>query len=167
MGKKSRFRVFHTVHGDHIAVIEMDEDLLAPEAGVLNHTTGTLRPLEGGGVYTLIPVDDHTVATLNRLKTVYETITTKGASFFSTQIQRMDELMSTVGLLFGEVEYTVVENKQDLQNILKPPKDYEPKKVKYTVLGDLLKNAEAGEQQPDGPACGDPGHTHGPGCNHP
>lgn len=151
---KHRFRVFNTHSGDHIAVIEMDEDLLAPEAGILDHKSQTLRPIKNGGVYTLLPIDDHKIATLKRVKEVYENITNKPAKMFSTHISRMDSLIEAVGWLFGEVEYIVVESKADMENVINPPKDpdFEPKKVKYTVLGDMLKDA------------GD--HVCGEGCDH-
>lgn len=125
--------------GDHIAVIEMDESLLDPAVGILDHASGTLSPLKNGGRYTLMPIDDHRLATLNRVKDVYTNITTTPAKLFSTSVSRMDDLLMAVGLLFSEVTYTVVENKEDMQNILKPPKDYEPKKVTYNVVSDLLK----------------------------
>lgn len=170
MGIQSRFRVFHIHHNDHIAVVQLDQDLLAPEVGILDHESGTLRPLKGGSVFTLIPVDDHAVSTLQRVKAVYENITTKPAAYFSTNLQRMDELLDAVRLMFGEVAYTLVESKEDMQNLLTPPKDYEPKKVKFTVLGDMLKNAEEAAglaPTPDG-ACDnkDTGHVHGPNCKH-
>jgi hypothetical protein len=144
MGQKSRFRVYHTLHGDHVAVIEMDEDLLDPAAGIVDPDSLTLRGIKNGGVYTLLPLDDHTVTTLLRLQEIYKNITTTPAKLFGTAINRMDELILAVGLLFGEVEYVLVETKDDLDKIINPPKgDYTPKKVKYTVLGDLLKDATA------------------------
>jgi ribosome assembly protein YihI (activator of Der GTPase) len=81
--------------------------------------------LENGATYTLIPVDDHTVATLNRIEKVYKTVTEKPARLLSTQLNRIDELIQIVGLLFEDIEYTSVENKQDLQDVIKPPLNYE------------------------------------------
>lgn len=157
---KHRFRVYNAQAGDHVAVIEMDDSLLAPEAGILDHKSGTLRPLRNGGMYTLLPIDDHKVATLKRVKEVYENITTKPAKHFSTHISRMDDMLGAVGLLFGEVEYTVVENKQDMENILNPPRDpdFEHKKVKYNVLQDIM-NAIGAESEGEEHQCG-------PGCDH-
>lgn len=136
MGQKFRFRVYNTTAGDHIAVIEMDEELLAPEANILDHDTTTLKPIKNGGVYTLLPIDDHKVATFRRLKEVYDNTVNKPAKSFTTQIGRIDQLIEAVGWLFGEVEYISVENRQDMENVINPPKDpnFEHKKVKYSVL---------------------------------
>lgn len=152
---KQLFRVYNTAMGDHVAVIEMDEALLAPDVGILDHDTMTLRGIKNGGMYTLLPVEHHTVATLKRVKQVYLDTTEKPAKYLSTHHARMDALLDAVGLMFGEIEYTLVESKEDLSSIINPHKDWEPKKVKYTVLGDLLASAEA-----------EAGHVHGPGCGH-
>ncbi len=140
---KQFFRVFHAGAGDDIAAIEMDDSLLDPAAGILHHESMTLRGLKNGGMFTLLPIDDFKVATLKRVRDVYKTVTEKPARHFSTTFTRMDELIEAVGLLFGTVEFYVVDNKDDLQAILNPPKDWEPKKVKYTVLSSLLGEAEA------------------------
>jgi hypothetical protein len=157
---KQRFRVFNITHGDHIAVVEMEEELLEKfvEEKILHPDTGTLRGIKNGGVYTLLPIDDHTVATLRRVRDVYKAITEKAAKLFSTACSRQDELILAVGLLFGDIEYKLVENVEDMANIINPPKDpdFEYKKVKYTILGDMLKNT-GGE---------DDDHVHGPGCGH-
>lgn len=164
MSKVSRFRLFNTVMGDHVAVVEMDEDLLAPDAGILDPNTMTLRGVKNGGQYTLLPIEDHTVASLKRVKEAYEN-TQKGANYFSTHLNRQDAMIDAVRLLFSDVEYTVVESRDDMEKILNPniDRDFEAKKVKYTVLGDLLKDAEAkAGVEPEG----EEGHVHGPGCGH-
>ncbi len=143
MGKVSRFQLFNISCGESLDLIEMDEDLLAPEVGILDHNTGTLRSIKGGGNYTLVPVDDHTVVTLKRVREIYEIVTKKPAALFSTSIARMDELIGAVGLLFGEISYMVVENKEDLAKLINPPSgDYEPKKKTYTILSSLIDKAE-------------------------
>jgi hypothetical protein len=159
MGKIGYFRVYNTQVGDHIAVVEMDEDLLAPDADILDHKTATLRHLKGGSAYTLVPIEHHKIAVLKRVKEVYENITTKPAKLFTTHISRMDDLLGIVGLLFGDVEYTVVKSKEDMANLLNPPRDYEPKKVKYKVLDEMLAEAEAegGDEHKCGSGCG---HNH-------
>lgn len=165
---KQRFRLFNTMHGDHVAVLEMPEELLAPEAGILHHETMTLRGVKNGGIYTLIPVDDHTVMTLERIKVVYKTITEKPGRNFSTHIGRMDELVEIVGLLFGEISYTAVDSREELEKVINPnlDRDFEPRKVSYTILGDMLKNAKeaAGDTTPDEEE--EKEHVHGPHCKH-
>jgi hypothetical protein len=161
---RQRFRVYNTVSHDHIAVIEMEEQLLQKfvDDKILHAATLTFRGIKNGGIYTLLPVDDHTVTTLLRVQEVYQNVTEKPAKMFSTHFSRIDNLIEAVGWLFGEVDYTVVENADDLDKIINPPQDpnYQPKKVKYTVLGDLLKNAKEAAGIVDEP------HVHGPGCGH-
>jgi len=151
---KSWFRVYNESVGDHVAVIEMDDDLLAPDVGILDHDTMTLRKLKGGGMYTLKPIDDFKVATLMRLGRIYQTIQSKPATLFSTNIARMDELIQAVGLLYGEVSFTLIENVDDMQKLLQPKHDYEPKKVTYKVMDELLK------------VLGVTPHECGEGCTH-
>lgn len=161
---KKVFRVFNTVMGDSIATIEMEEDLLKEEAGILDHKTMTLRSIKNGGQYTLEPVHHPKVAVLRRVKQAYQNCTEKPAKHLTTHFQRMDELLGIVGLMFGEgVKLIMVEGKDDLDKIINPPKgDYEPKVRHVSVLGDLLKEAEeeAGEKPEED------GHVHGPGCGH-
>lgn len=161
MGKKSAFRVFNVTMGDSIALVEMDEDLLAPDAGILDHKTMTLRSIKNGGQYTLEPVNHPKVAVLKRVQEAYKNCTEKPAKHLTTHFQRMDELLGIVGLMFGEVELKVVESKEDLDLIINPKPDKDVKTVKVSVLGDLLKEAEeeTGIKVEDG-------HVHGPGCNH-
>lgn len=157
---KSRFRVFNINAGDHVSVVEMDETVFKSflEDKTLDPNTMTLRGLKNGGAYTLLPVDDHTISTLLRVEEVYKTVTEKPARLFSTSVSRMDSLIDAIGMLFGKVSYTLIENKDDLQKVLTPHKDHEPKVVEYTVLGDLLAKAkaEAGIEE----------HQCGPDCDH-
>lgn len=157
MGKKQCFQVFHLSSGEATAVIEMDEDLLAPDAGILDLNTKTLRSFKNGAQYTLIPVDGPVVSTLRRVRDVYKAVTDTPAKLFSTSVSRMDELILAVGLMFGEIKIKVVENRDDMDKIINPPRgtDYEPKIKVYKVLGELLADAE-GEH---GPNCGE-------GCSH-
>ena len=140
---KVRFRVFNVHGGDHIAVVEMDETVFQSllNDNVLDNNSLTLRGLRQGGQYTLLPVEDHTVATLQRVREVYEACTKKPAAMFSTTISRIDSLIEAVGFLFGKVEYTLIENREDLQMVLTPHSDHEPKTVAYTILGDMLEKA--------------------------
>lgn len=147
---KQRFQLYNIMHGDSISIIEMDDSLLAEEAGIVDQATMSLRKIKNGSVYTLLPLEDHTVATLKRVKAVYKHITEKPAKLFSASISRMDELIQAVDLLFGEIEYVVVEGIDDLHNLINPTNnDWTPKKVKYSILGDLLKDAESNEEKSD------------------
>lgn len=160
---KSRFRLFNITMGDHIAVVEMTEDVFKGllDCKTLDPDRMTLRGIKNGGQFTLLPIEDHTVSILERVRDVYKTVTEKPAKLFSTTLNRMDDLIQVVGLMFGEVEYISVENGDDLDKIINPPRggDYEPKKVKYTVLGDLLAKAktDAGIEEE---------YVHGPNCSH-
>lgn len=155
---KKVFRVFNVLMGDSIATIEMDETLLETDGVIVDHKTMTLRGIKNGGQYTLMPVDHPKVAVLKRVREAYLNCTGKPAKHMTTHFQRIDELLEVVELMFGEVELRVVENLGDLEKIINPPPggDYEPRVVKVSVLGELIKEAEA--------ELGD--HVHGPGCGH-
>lgn len=135
-----RFSLFHTTYGETIAKIEMNDDLLNPEAGIVDPETLTLRSIKGGGMYTLIPIEDHTVTTLRRVYEAYRSIKEKPCQLFSVMIGRTDNLIDAVALLFGEIEYIVVESADDIDRIInhRAGDEYEPKKVKHSILGDML-----------------------------
>lgn len=139
---KTRFRLYNTTHHETIALVELDDELLKPEANFIDQNTLTFKNVKHGGVYTIVPVDDPTVVTLLRLKQVYTEISTAPAGVPSAFLGRMDALYEAVGWLFGDVEYIVVENSDDIDKLINPPKgEYEPKKVKHTILGELLTAA--------------------------
>jgi hypothetical protein len=130
----------------------MDDSLVQPEADIVDSETLTLRPLRGGGVYTLIPLEvDHRVGALRRLHQVYTKVTTEPIGVPSGMLSRMDALFEAVGVLFDQVEYVLVESKEDMQNLIDPPDDenYEPKKVKHNILGDLLDEITAEAKEED------------------
>ncbi len=140
---RERFALFNTAYGENIALIEMDDSLLLPEAGIVDQETLTLKSIKGGGGYTLIPIEDHTVSTLQRVLACYRAIKDKPCQSMSTMMSRVDNLIEVVGLLFGEVEYFVVESLEDISNILKmsmSPEDSNErlKKIKHDILGDML-----------------------------
>ena len=139
----ARFHLFNTMHGETIACVEMDETLLKEEVGIVDPETLTLRPIKNGGVYTLMPMDDHTVATLRIVRESYNELVKRPAAILSGYISRMDALVTAVGLLFKEIEYIVVEGPDDLDKLINPPQEeYTPKTVKYDILGDILKDVE-------------------------
>jgi len=139
-----RFQVFNTMHGQTIAVIEMDADLLRPEAKILDPESLTLRHIKNGGVYTLYPLEDHLQAILDQLRGNYERLTKNPAESLGGYIHNMDSLVESVGSLFQEIVYTVIESADDLDKIINPPKgDYEPKVKKYDVMADLLEAVKA------------------------
>lgn len=151
---KVRFQLYHTQYGETVFLVEMDDSLVQPEAEIVDPDTLTLRPLRGGGVFTLIPLEvDHKVAALRRLHQIYTKVTTEPIGVPSGVFSRMDALFEAVGTLFTQVEYVLVESKEDMQNLVDPPEDFEPKKVKHNILGDLLDEitAEAKEQESDSP----------------
>lgn len=142
---KVQFQLFHTQFGETINLVEMDDSLVQPEAGIVDPETLTLRPLRGGGVYTLVPLEvDHKVAALRRLHQVYTKVTVEPMGVPSGVFSRMDALFAAVGTLFDQVEYVLVENKQDIQDLIDPPEDgSEPKKIKHNILGDMLDEITA------------------------
>jgi hypothetical protein len=149
---KTQFQLFHTQYGETVHLVEMDDSLVQPEADIVDSETLTLRPLRGGGVYTLIPLEvDHRVGALRRLHQVYTKVTTEPIGVPSGMLSRMDALFEAVGVLFDQVEYVLVESKEDMQNLIDPPDDenYEPKKVKHNILGDLLDEITAEAKEED------------------
>lgn len=140
-----RFQLFNTMHGETIAIVEMDTALLQPEVKILDPETLTLRHLKNGGIYTLYPIIDHSIAILEQLRQNYERLTRQPAESLGGYIHNMDDLVGSVSALFQEVSYCVVESAEDLEKIINPPKkgDYEPKMKKYDVMADLLAAVQA------------------------
>lgn len=134
----ARFHLFNTMHGETVANVEMDAELLAEEAGIIDPVTMTLRPIKNGGVYTLIPIEDHTVATLRAVRQAYGELVNSPISLPSGYLSRMDSLVANVGLLFKKIKYIVIKGPEDLSKLINPPKEeYEPETVEYDILGDL------------------------------
>ena len=135
----ARFHLFNAMHGETVAKIEMDEELLREEAGIVDMETLTLRPIKNGGNYTLMPMEDHTLAILKSVEDSYNHLTKEPAAHISGYISRSDGLITAVGLLFKKMKYIIVEGPEDLDKLINPPKgEYEPKVKEYDVLGDLL-----------------------------
>lgn len=147
----ARFSLFNTLYGETVHQIEMDEELLRPEAGILHVESMSLRPLKDGGSFTLIPEkENRTVFVLRHVHEVHTRITSEGCPLHSTWIARMDELLQVVKLLFNKDKYMLVENADDMQKLINPPDDlnWEPKTVEYNVLGDLLDKILADQGDP-------------------
>lgn len=141
---KKHFGLYHAGHGETVCIVEMDDQLLEQDGYIIDHATVTLRPIKNGGMWTLIPTEDPTVMVLRRIKTAYESITQKPTLSMHGMTSKMDALFETIGLLFNEVTYHVVENPEDLSLLINPmdaPEGYEPKTVKESVLGDMLHKA--------------------------
>lgn len=133
-----RFSVLNTVMGETLAVVEMDESLLRPEAGIIDSESLTMRPIKGGGIYTLLPAQDHTVSALRMLYNSFKNIKDKPCPSFSAMMGRTDNLIEAVGVVFGEVEYVVIESIEDMTLLLNPQNGRKPKTIKRSILGDLL-----------------------------
>lgn len=161
----TRFELFNHRSRQVVCLVEMDEELLDPTKDLIDPETMTFKHIKYGNQFTLVPIDDHRVATLKRVKEVYEHVTTKPATLFSTHIGRMDELIQAVGLLFGEVEYFQCTERKHFEMLINPRShDSElPPKMKYTVLGELLAEATEGETQPE--AAEDAEHSCCGGCD--
>jgi len=137
---RERFAVYNTAMGETLAIIEMNDNLLRPEAGIVDPTSLTLRPIKSGGVFTLLPVEDHTVDALRKVYAAYRNIKEKPCPLFSTMMGRTDNLLETINLLFGEVEYTVIESAEDMTLLLNPKSksEHKFKTAKHSILGDML-----------------------------
>jgi hypothetical protein len=149
---KARFRLYNAIHGESIALVEMEEELVDPKAGIVDPETLTLRPIRNGGAYTLAPVDDHTVATLLLVHAAYAAVTEKPSPLLTAYMSRIDALIKCVGQVFDKVEYIVVESAADMDKLINPPREeYKPKTVQYHILGDILYEAieKARESSPE------------------
>ena len=145
-----RFQVYDVIHGQAIDQIEMDDSLLKPEAGIVDPDTLSMPNIKRGKTHTLIPFPDPTIATLTRLHQVYNAIAKKPLELFSSAISRQDALIQTVGLLFSDVEFKVVECLEDLDAIINPVGNKrELKTAKYSILGDLAKHFKKEEGESD------------------
>ena len=147
---KQRFQLFNTQYGETVHLVEMDIELVQPEAGIVDPSSLTLRPLKGGGVWTLIPLEtDHRTVALRRLHQVYNKVTTEPIGVPSGMFARMDSLFDAVGMLFKSIEYIIVENKGDMQDLINPPNDvdFKPKTIKHNILGDMLDEIITQDEQ--------------------
>jgi len=145
------FGLYHAGHGESVALVEMDVRLLKQDGYIVDHATMTLRPITNGGMWTLMPADDPTVLTLKKVKHIYEQITKSPTPLFGAMIGKVDELIQTVALMFGEVEYVVVETPMDLEVLISGgkniPDNYEQKTVKRSILGNMLTKALVGDAE--------------------
>ena len=140
---KSRFSLININTRAPVCDIEMDSALLEPEAMIMNPNTFTLDLFRGGSHYTLVPYEnDHTDVVLAKVEAAYKNITEKPTGMFSTAIGRMDMLLEAVGLLFGEIDYYLVENPDDMNALINPHLNREHKKVKYSILKSLRNKEE-------------------------
>lgn len=147
-----RFRLININNQAPICDLEMDDELLKPEAGIINQDNFTLDAFRGGTMYTLIPYeDDHTTVVLNKIKTAYDNIVKKPTNLLSTTMNRIDLLIETVGLLFGEIEYYLIENADDMDALINPHKNYDHKKIKYSILESVLP--QNNQHTHDGSCC--------------
>jgi hypothetical protein len=137
--KKMYFGLYHLHTGESIASIETDPDIINPERGIIDPHTLTLRSIANGGNYTLQPLPDFIEQTLLRLRRTYNLIVKKPAVSLGNYIGRTDGLIYACADLYGDIEFTVVENKDDLHYLINPKVGHEPKKVKYKVMDELLK----------------------------
>jgi len=134
-----KFKVFNTHTSEPIAIIEMDDSLLHPDAGILDHSDHTLRPIKNGSIYTLLPIDDRAISIMNQLRDAYDTIDSKPSKTLHNHFNKLDMLVQTVSMLFNDVEYIIVESAADIESIINPKSDYPHKKVKYNVFTDIIQ----------------------------
>lgn len=144
MSQTRRFMVCNTMSAENIEAIEMDEDLLRPDADIIDPDSFTMRTIKGGGVYTLVPIEDHTIAALLHLRKAYEITTKQPQTHLSGMINRVDEVMLAVGNLFKEISYIVVKSKEDMNRIINPKEGYEHERVTYSIFDDLASAVDEG-----------------------
>lgn len=156
---RTRFQLLHIPTQENTAVVELEEKLLG-DPKFIDPDTMTFPNIPHGNQFTLIPLDDPTVAVLTRVAACHRMITTKPCPLPTQMMHRMDELVQIVGLMFGEVEAFLIESVEDIALLTKTEVDenYEPPKVvKRTILGSLLDDVKAklAEQESDGDDSGE------------
>jgi hypothetical protein len=139
----ARFQLYHINTGESTAVVEFEDGLLG-DPKFIDPERMTFPSIPNGGQYTLVPLEDATVAVLTRVLECHKSITSKPCPLPSTMTQRMDELVSVVGLMFGKHEAYDVKGIDDIAAIINPRHDVEPPPmVARTVLGSLLDEVKA------------------------
>lgn len=142
---RARFQLYHIPTGENTAVVEFDEALLG-NPKFIDPDRMTFPKIPNGNQFTVIPLEDPTVAILSRVMDVHKRITTSPCHLPSMMFGRMDELVQIVGLMFGEVEAFLIEDISDIAKLTdtKRGPDYEPPRVvTRTVLGALLDEVKA------------------------
>lgn len=151
---RTRFQLLHIPTQENTAVVELEERLLG-DPKFIDPNTMTFPNIPHGNQFTLIPLEDPTVAVLSRVMDCHRRITTTPCPLPSTMAHRMDELVQVIGLMFGEVEAYLVESVDDIGLLTRTSvdADYEPPQVvKRTILGSLLEEVKtklAEQEAPD------------------
>ena len=142
---KERFILLDVRNHEPLAYLELDLGLMTKEAEILNHETMLLGGLTNGKWYTLMPMEDHRLAVLQRLQKVYSDIQKPMTGSFHQVFSRMDALKEAVGALFGDISYCQVTTKEQLQWLVRPTTDesQKPPEIKQNLLGDLLDEINA------------------------
>lgn len=133
-----------------VCELEMDSELLNPEAGIVNPDTFRLSAFRNGNLYTLIPIEEsHTTVVLKNVKRIYKNITEAPAVLLSSAIARTDALIEAVGLMFNTIEYNLVTEPKDMDRLINPHIDQPPPKtVKYKIFDILLDEETAVKNEP-------------------
>jgi hypothetical protein len=109
--------LYDTMHGETVARIKMDEELLDPSKGVIDAETMTLRPLKSGGIYTLIPLNDPVSASLEALKEAYDKMQTPSTSLHEMHA-KIDNLCGKVGLVFDTWEFITITKPEEIESLI-------------------------------------------------
>jgi len=150
---KKLFQVYNTFSHQHCDVIEMDDELVAPDKGIMNHTTGMLDQLKNGKQWTLVPMENHDLSRIEALLNYYKAFN-EPIALLGAYINRVDGLMNLFRAIFEDTSYTVVESKEDLEAVLAGGQD--TKKVTYNTYTRLRELIGADKEE----------HKCGPGCSH-
>jgi len=130
-----KFSVYNINADEEIAIIQMDDELLRPEANIINHENFSLC-VRNGSLYTLMPIEEPSVQVLKKVHDAYKNIVDKPFSTMFNIHERIDRLIYTLKLLFDKVEFIIIEKSEDLEDLINN-NDTNLKKVTYNVLGDL------------------------------
>lgn len=131
-----KFVLVNTVIGESVAHIELDSELLTPD--IIDMESLTLKPLKGGGAYTLVPYEIDPKDVLNKIKISYMDIQTKPCPSLYEMLNRTDNFVELVGLLFKDIEFILIDSISDLELLInQADSESTLKKVKRSVVEQL------------------------------
>lgn len=146
---KRYFTLFNSAVRQPVCDIEMDDSLLSQEAGIIDAESFNMPAFKNGAMFTLIPIDvHHTEFAISKVQSAYKSLTEKPTVLLSHYTARIDALIEAVGSLFGTVEYFVVECADDMNALINPFINKEPKKVTYKILDLLESELSSGDSKP-------------------
>ena len=132
------FAIFNPMVGETIAVITMDQNLLMDKR-IVDPESLTLKPIENGSMYTLLPLENPCLALLRDVRRAHRELSEKPGISFGVMLERTEGLVAAIGRMFMKKEVILVKEPLDMAAIINPKLDHEPQKVQVSIIDDLAK----------------------------